>query len=223
MNVYAITRFIGTRSFFLAFVLWGLVANGQTLTPIEKSREAVPGGPTEQKYDGVSFGSEGQNPLPAAPSDQPYLVWTGFQMTGSGSRVFLQTTKPITFDAKADTPGKAAKGGLTLILRNCKIHMANNRRTIDTRFFATPVSSVVARQRRADVEVRIQLRESVTTSPRMETGNNGTSFLVLDFPPGKEMDSESAVPVRSGVSLEPGVQNSDDSTDGSIIRNTTRP
>lgn len=213
-NVYAITHFIGTRSFFLTLFFWGSVAFAQTLTPNEKSREATPGA-GEQKYDGVSFGTEGPNPLPAAPSDQPYLVWTGFQMTGSGSRVFLQTTKPVVFDVKADAQGKATRGGLSLILRGCKIHMANNRRTIDTRFFASPVSSVVARQRRGDVEVRISLRESVSTLPRVETGNGGTSFLVWDFPPGKEVAGDSASPAYS---LEPKVQNSNDSADGSIVR-----
>lgn len=220
--MYAITRFIRMWSFFLALLLWGSIAHAQSLTPIEKSREAVPSGSPEQKYDGVSFGSEGQNPLPAAPSDQPYLVWTGFQMTESGSRVFLQTTKSVAFDSKMDSQGKSAKGNLTLILRGCKIHMANNRRSIDTRFFVTPVTSVTARQRRGDVEVRIILRETVSTTPRIETGNNGTSFLVLDFPPGKGLEMESASPVRTGSPLEPGVQNSDDSADSSIVRSTSR-
>ena len=63
--------------------------------------------------------------------------------------------------------------------------MANNRRKIDTRFFASPVSGVSARQRGHDVEVRIALREVASAVPHSEAGPDGTQFVVLDFPPGK--------------------------------------
>jgi hypothetical protein len=111
-------------------------------------------------------------------------------MSSEGSQVFLQTTRAITYDIKMAEPAKKGHkmaGGETMsvFLRNCRIHLANNRRNLDTRFFATPVSGVSARQKHKDVELRISLKEPATATPRTEAGPDGTEFLVLSFPPGK--------------------------------------
>ena len=133
-----------------------------------------------QKYDGVTPGSATRNPLPSAPREGAYLVWTGFQMTASGSEVFLQTTRAITVEHT-----KSSRSTLVLRLQGCRIHMANNRRKIDTRFFATPVTSVVAKQRGKNIEVLIALREPTSVDERSQAGPDGTQFVVLGFPPGK--------------------------------------
>jgi len=138
-----------------------------------------------EKYDGVVPGAAAKNPLPAAPKAGPHLVWTGFQMTPTGSRVFLQTTQAVQFTVDEGRAGKSGKSTLSVRLEGCRIHMANNRRKIDTRFFATPVAGVSARQKGRDVEVRIALREAASPVPHSEVGPDGTQFLVLDFPPGK--------------------------------------
>jgi hypothetical protein len=166
-----------------------------TPTPLERAA----GESTVQKYDGVVPSSTAKNPLPIAPQGGAYLVWTGFQMTSTGSQVFLQTTHPVEFDT-----GKSSKSAVSIVLRGCRIHMANNRRKIDTRYFATPVSSVLAKQKGRDVDVRIALREPVSAEPRIQSGPDGTQFVVLDFPPGK------AAP-ESGASqdLAPGAAMSD--------------
>src|SRR5262249_19309088 len=112
--------------------------------------------------------------------------WSGFQMGDQGSRVFLQTTGSVTYDVKAGTPGKGGKAGaLSVFLRNCRIHLQNNRRHLDTRFFATPVRGVTAHQRHKDVELKIDLKEAASPTPRTEPGPDGTQFLVLEFPLGK--------------------------------------
>jgi hypothetical protein len=80
---------------------------------------------------------------------------------------------------------KAGHSTLTVLLRGCRIYMANNRRKLDTRAFATPVQSISAKQRRNDVELLITLREPANSTPGTEAGPNGTRFLVFDFPPGK--------------------------------------
>jgi len=165
----------------------------QPVTPLEKSMEAVPGPALGQKYDGVVPGPVGKNPLPAAPKGGPYLVWTGFQMTATGSRVFLQTTQPVQFDLNEGAAKKSSHSTLAVLLRGCRIHMANNRRKIDTRFFATPVSGVSARQRGRDVEIRVVMRERAEAVPHSETGPDGTQFVVLDFPPGKASPEPSAL------------------------------
>ena len=173
----------------------------QPVTPLERSMEAVPAVPgpaTGQKYDGVVPGSAGKNPLPAAPKSGPHLVWTGFQMTATGSRVFLQTTQPVQFDLNEGAAKKSGRSTLGVLLRGCRIHMANNRRKIDTRFFATPVSGVSARQRGRDVEVHIALRELADAVPHSEPGPDGSQFVVLDFPPGKATPEPSALQDLAG-------------------------
>jgi hypothetical protein len=173
-------------------------------TPVEQSMDAVPGATTTgQKYDGVVPGPTGRNPLPAAPAAGSHLVWTGFQMTTTGSRVFLQTTQQVQFDIKEGHPSRSGKSDMVVRLSGCRIHMANNRRKIDTRFFATPVSGISARQKGHDVEVRIALREPVSAVPHSEVGPEGTQFVVLDFPPGKATPEPSALEALAGGSAGP--------------------
>jgi hypothetical protein len=193
------TRFLGTAFFLLlgAASAFTRPAAGQTTmtpppagqpilapSPLEQSMEATPGPTLPQKYDGVAPGSSARNPLPHLPKTGTYLVWTGFQMTPTGSRVFLQTTEAVQFAVDEGRPGKKGKSILSVRLPGCRIFMANNRRRIDTRYFATPVAGVSARQKGRDVEVRIALREVASAVPHTEAGPDGTQFVVLDFPPG---------------------------------------
>jgi hypothetical protein len=171
----------------------GLAESPIAPTPLERSADAVPGA---RKYDGVVPGPAGKNPLPAAPAGGTYLVWTGFQMTSNGSQVFLQTTRPVEADSRE--AGKSSHPTLAVLLRDCRIHMANNRRKIDTRYFATPVSAISAKQKGRDVEVRISLRERVASTPHNQPGPDGTEFLVLDFPPGKAAPEPSALQDLAG-------------------------
>lgn len=127
-------------------------------------------------YIGVSPGSTNKNPLPKPETNAPQLVWTGFQPSEAGGRVFLQTTTPVTFDLKDS--GKQ----LALTLHNCRIHLKNNERSLDTSFFDTPVAGIKTRQHKRDVEVVISLKSAMTAVPRMEEGPDGTKFVVLDFP-----------------------------------------
>jgi hypothetical protein len=152
---------------------------------------AQPGG----KYGGVTPGSNVSNPLPQSPQSPPHLIWTGFQPTATGSRVFFQTTGPVEFEVKEGHLSKGGHSTLTVLLRGCRIYMANNRRKLDTRAFATPVQSVSAKQRSKDVELLITLREPASSTPATEAGPNGTRFLVFDFPPGKPAAIEEKAPV----------------------------
>ena len=212
------------RGIVVALIALGVpsVAGAQTLSPIEKSMDAVPGREKSEKYDGVIPGSDTRNPLPPAPSDRTYLVWTGFQMTPTGSRVFLQTTKSVSYDLSEEKRGKSGRTTVVILLRDCKIHMANNRRTIDTRYFATPVAKVFAKQRKANVEVRIVLREDAVAAPTSEAGPSGSQFLLLDFPPGKA--TVAAVPTSgaAGPSGEGEVQNFNDSSEPTPQKGSAR-
>jgi hypothetical protein len=179
-------------------------------SPLERSAGEVgpapPAAPAaKQKYDGVVPGAAAKNPLPSAPDGGPYLVWTGFQMTATGSQVFLQTTQTVAFER-----GKSSKSVMTFLLKGCRIHMANNRRKIDTRFFATPVTSVSAKQKGHDVEIRIAMREPASVEPRSQTGAEGTQFVVFDFPPGKAAPEPSALQELAGADLQEGARAQDE-------------
>jgi len=78
----------------------------------------------------------GASPLAPGPkSGPPRVVWTGFQVTDQGSRVFVQTTGSVELELDSGT----GKAGVTVTLRNSPVHMRNHSRTLDTPFFATPV------------------------------------------------------------------------------------
>jgi hypothetical protein len=184
--------------FFVAAALCALAQEGAA--PAGSDPAAT--GAMAKPYAGVNPGLEARNPLPMPSHDPPRLVWTGFKMSGDRSQVFLQTTRRVTYDVRTDPGGKAGALELTVFLRNCRIHLRNNGRRLDTRFFATPVAEVSARQRRKDVELRILLKEPTTPAPRVEQGPAGSEFLVLEFPPGRAAPSP-AEPAAAPAAGEP--------------------
>jgi hypothetical protein len=157
--------------------------------------EPAPAAARGERYVGVVPGTDTKNPLPRAKTAPPRLIWSGFQSVEGGSRVFFQTNKPVTFEVGKQAAGHEGKAGtVSVFLRNCRIHLRNNSRHLDTRFFPTPVEGVTAVQRRRDVELRISLKQPATLSPRTEPGPDGTQFVVLDFPPGQPVAEDRARP-----------------------------
>jgi hypothetical protein len=204
----------------LAVALWqgqpGAVAPAP-LGPsvVEQEAGVVPSAPVTPpvKYAGVSPGGSGRNPLPTPKREPTHLVWTGFRMAGDRAEVFFQTSRPVEYELKPgahEGRGTAKGRGLSVFLRNCRIHYRNNSRSLDTRFFRTPVAGVSARQRRHDVELSIALKEDARPEPRTEVGPDGTHFLVLQFPAA----SVAPGPVRDG---DPG------SPDGDRSAGAARP
>jgi len=163
--------------------------------PLDRALDEAPApGGGGEKYVGVIPGPNARNPLPPAKKAPPHLIWSGFKSgDGGGSQVFFQTNQSVTFEV-VPSPGNPRE--LSVFLRNCRIHMRNNQRNLDTRFFATPVQGVSARQRRKDVELRIVLKEPSSPTPRTEAGPDGTQFVVLDFPPGQPAAVDTAVPAE---------------------------
>jgi hypothetical protein len=165
-------------------------------TPIERASGEAPAAPSPsgEKYVGVEPGQGTKNPLPPAKKAPPHLIWSGFKSGPAGSQVFFQTNLPVTFEVVPSKTGDAKE--LSVFLKNCRIHLRNNGRNLDTRYFATPVQSVSARQRHKDVELRIALKEPATPTPRTEPGPDGTQFVVLDFPPGQPAAVETSTPAK---------------------------
>jgi len=152
------------------------------------------GGIPANPYEGVSPGSP--NPPPRAAqvrgADRALVTWPGFQMTPGGSRVFVQTSRPVSFN---QTGGQ---NRFVVHLRNCRIHTKNNRNPLVTRHFNTPVARAFLVARRRDVELVVELRSGVTPTVRQETGSDGFQFLFLDFPEGAFLPADpDSVPVPS--------------------------
>ncbi|HEY3354605.1 MAG TPA: AMIN domain-containing protein [Polyangia bacterium] len=158
----------------LAQVPAGDTADGDDVPPPSAGAAAIH---VAGKYQGVRPGQVGVAPRAPKAGGAPFLTWSGFMMTEAGSRVFLQLTQQVEYSV--------AQSGreLVITLKGCRIHRRNNARPVNTRFFATPVAGVQARQHGRDVKVRIGLRKSAPAQPRFEAGEAGYQFLMLDFPP----------------------------------------
>lgn len=142
------------------------------------------------EYQGVRPGKVPLPPHPPKPGGPPQLTWSGFMLTESGSRVFLQLTQEVPY-----TVAHSARE-IVVTLKGCRIHRRNNARPVSTRFFATPVAKVQARRHGQDTRVVIGLRQPVQTQPRVEAGEGGYQFLMLDFPRAEE-------PAPASQPLEP--------------------
>jgi hypothetical protein len=195
--------------------IWLLVAQtggagtGTTPPPNLSQERGVPSAPADTEtdpaspppapapYRGVVLGPEARNPLPQPGSDPPRLIWTGFKMDGDRSEIFLQITRPVAHEISR--PGGKVSAGLSVLLRNCRIHMRNNARRIDTSFFATPVREISARQRRRDVELSIAVKHRAVPEIRVQPGPDGTHFVVLSFAPKRSVGD----PERGATSPPP--------------------
>ena len=142
----------------------------------------------------TSAGETADRPLTGTPMPWPKggpvrVVWTGFQMNGEASRVYLQAPGDVEVSVAT------TKDGLTVTAHDCRLHVRNGRRPLDTRFFRTPVRSVSLSQRKKDVALLISLAQPVgDVVPHKEAGPNGSQFWVIDFPPAKAILADGARP-----------------------------
>ena len=153
-------------------------ADGDDVPPPEAGAPLVVGTPGE--YKGVRPGKVALPPNPPKATGQPFLTWSGFMMTDHGSRVFLQFTQPVHY-----TVTEGAKE-VVVTVKGARIHKRNNGRMVNTRYFATPVAKVQAKQHGKDVRVTILLRQAAKPEHKLEAGEQGYQFLMLDFPPTGE-------------------------------------
>jgi hypothetical protein len=135
----------------------------------------------QQGYQGVVPGSA--NPPPRSRvgrnDTRTVITWPGFQSSGQGSRIFIQTSRPISVSE--------SRGPSRLIYRlpNSVISTRNNRNPLVTAHFNTPVTTAFLRRAgRRDVELVIVLRAEVTPSVTNSPGENGLQFVFIDFPSG---------------------------------------
>lgn len=105
------------------------------------------------------------------------VAWPGFQMTESGSRVFLAVSSAPRITNIQES------GKLVYRLERASVPIYNNRRTLETAAFATPVSRAYLRLRRGSVDLVIELRGGATAQPQtsQQAGPDGISFLMFEF------------------------------------------
>jgi hypothetical protein len=134
-------------------------------------------------YHGVSPGSSTvPDGIAAQPGGPALVTWPGFQqLANGGSRVFVQTSVPVT-------PSLKREGSqLHLILPGVSLPPGNARLPLDTSFFNTPVRSVRAKLRKGEgvvVEIELRGKSSATPNLHSEKAQNGYFFVYVDFPAG---------------------------------------
>jgi hypothetical protein len=107
----------------------------------------------------------------------PVVAWPGFQLTATGSRVFLVVSSQATV-----TPVQEA-GRRVYRVAGATVPLANNRRALETGAFATPVTRAFLRTTRGAVDLVIELRAAdVEPTLSQQAGPDGWSLIVLDFP-----------------------------------------
>lgn len=112
------------------------------------------------------------------PPPKGTLSWIGFEVKDGGSQVFLQSVAPFEVNQRVD--------GSTLVVSLSGVSRLgpNTGRFIDTRFFETPLSRVVAKKKGKGVEVRITFKNAKDVaqgSVRTATEADGLYYAYLSF------------------------------------------
>jgi len=165
------------------------IAAAQTVRQPEPAGDSRRIGAAEDSgvYPGVVPGARHAPPRARrlAKTRHTFVTWPGFEMTGSGSRFFVQTTRPITW-RRADEPNR-----IVLVFEKTRIHLRNNRNPLVTDHFNTPVSRAFLRRQRRDTLLVLEMK--VGSEPRIHQSVEGEyHFLFIEFPEG-------TYPVPSGT------------------------
>jgi hypothetical protein len=105
------------------------------------------------------------------------VAWPGFQMTPTGSRVFLAVTRM----PEVSTRQNGARW--VIHLQGASVPVRNNRRTLETEAFDTPVERITARNVSGGVDVVLDLRAPASPSVSRQTAVEGSlAYIFIDLP-----------------------------------------
>jgi len=137
----------------------------------------------EGEYGGVQPGQKKpEAKKPKRPVSKGTLSWIGFE-TKNGPEVFFQSIAPFEVTQRLD------KGVLVVSLGGLTKLGHNTWRPIDTRFFETTISRIVARKRGKGIEVRIAFKsgkQAAQGTVRTATEADGMYYAYLSFGGGGE-------------------------------------
>jgi hypothetical protein len=138
----------------------------------------------EGEYGGVQPG-QGKKPEVGKKAKKPppkgTLSWIGFETKTGGADVFFQS--PGAFDVSQ----RVDNGVLVVTLSGVTRMGQNTWRAIDTRFFDTTISRIVAKKKGKGVEVRISFKnakDAAQGSMRTSTEGDGMYYAYLSFAGG---------------------------------------
>ncbi len=106
-----------------------------------------------------------------------FVTWPGFELLEHGSRIFVQSTRPVTY-RRIEEPNR-----IVLVLENTRIHLRNNLNPLVTAHFNTPVAEAYLRRHRRHTHLVLEMKVGVEPAIR-QVSENGYHFLFLEFPPG---------------------------------------
>ncbi len=152
-------------------------------------------------YEGVVPGKHSEPAhLLGKPGERPARVtWPGFQLMPDGrSRIFIQTTVPVTHDISHH--GKR----IEVRIKDTKLPGSNNKRRVITKYFNTPVMETKLRKHRRDVIAALILRQDVMPEVSTETANTGYYFIYLTFPAGQYVENPQPPPQPPKETVAPG-------------------
>jgi hypothetical protein len=147
---------------------------------------------TEGEYGGVQPGQTKKaetGKKPKKPPPKGTLSWIGFETKNGGSDVFFQSVAPFEVNQRVE------HGVLVVTLSGLTKLGQNTWRYIDTRFFDTSLSRIVAKKKGKGIEVRIAFKnakDATQGSVRTATEADGMYYAYLSFagggsaPPTKE-------------------------------------
>jgi hypothetical protein len=163
----------------VVLALWAPGLARAELAEVRPVDDGAVGGEATQAYPGVVPGTGAQPPRARllARTRHNYVTWPGFEEGSSGSRIFVQTTRPVTYS-------RADEGtSIVLVLPRTRIHLRNNRNPLVTEHFNTPVSRAYLRRRGRDTLLVLEMK--VGAEPRISQSSEGEyQFLFVEFPPG---------------------------------------
>jgi hypothetical protein len=109
-----------------------------------------------------------------------WITWPGFLMRpDGGSRLFIQTTKELTFEKVAN------KNRVQLQFKDTRVHLNNNRNPLVTVNFNTPLRTAFLKRHAKRVDLVMELKEPSEIVVSQHVDQDGYCYLFVDFQPGQ--------------------------------------
>ncbi|MGH7272409.1 MAG: hypothetical protein ACREJ3_18425 [Polyangiaceae bacterium] len=111
----------------------------------------------------------------------------GFEILGDGSsRLFIDLTKPVLFDARVSRRAghHAKEGTIIYVLKSARVTRRNNTNPLVTVHFNTPVTSARLVPHGRDLWFVVKLRADVQPAVTMDPGKDGSAVMRIELPKG---------------------------------------
>jgi hypothetical protein len=129
----------------------------------------------------------GAKAKPVAAGGLAGAVTSGFETMADGSsRLFVELSKPVTYDTKA------ARGSVTYVLKGVRVLKHNDTNPLVTVHFNTPVTQARLVQHGHDLWFVVDLRADVQPAVTMDAAKDGTAVMHIELPKGSYLPGATA-------------------------------